>query len=106
MYRTGVVRQQRRADTPLPELHSWELRSWELRMLARLRPGILAHPKLHSPERPAARHHSGTRGGVRAGNADGPSRQRSAGEKCAPNGYGGEERDDAAADGQAHAASV
>jgi len=117
--RSEAVRRLRRADTPLPELYSWELR-----ILARLRPDILAHSKLHSPERPAtlrrsgilARpkfhsperfatlHRTGNRDDLRSGDADGPSRRNSAGGKCAPNGYGGEERDAAAADAQALAA--
>ncbi|HVG91846.1 MAG TPA: hypothetical protein VNB54_10195 [Alphaproteobacteria bacterium] len=99
--RTEAVRRQRRADTPLPELHSWELH-----ILARLRPGIPAHPKLHSPERPAALHRTGNQGGFRTGNVGGLSHGRSAGGKCAPNGYGDEERDAGAADAQAHAALV
>jgi len=118
MCRTEAVRQQRRADTPLPGLHSLELHSRELRVLARLRAGILAHLKLHSRERPAALQRSGILARPklrsperpaalhRAGNVDGPSHRSNADGKCAPNGYGGEERDAGAADAQAHAVSV
>ena len=44
-YRTGVVQQQRRVDTPLLELHSWELHDWELGILARPRPDTPVHQK-------------------------------------------------------------
>jgi hypothetical protein len=111
MCRTEAVRRQRRADTPLPGLHSLVLHSlglhsWELHILARLRPGTLAHSKLHSPERPAALHRTGNQDVLRTGNADGLSHGHSAGGKCVPNCYGDEERDAAAADAQAHAALV
>ena len=107
MCRIEAVRQRRRADIQLPGLHNLELHNLELRILARLRPDIPAHPKLHNPEHPAASlHRTDNQGGLHTGDADEPFRARSAGGKCAPNGYGDEERDAGVQDGQVHDALV
>jgi hypothetical protein len=99
-YRTEAVPRQRQADIPLPGLHNLELH-----ILARLQPDIPAHPKLHSPERPAAPlHRTGSQGGLNAGNVDAPFPDRNAGGTCAPNGHGGEEHAGGAQDEPAHAA--
>ena len=102
MYRISAVRQQRRAETPLPGLHNLGLH-----ILALPQRCTLARSKRRSLEHPVAlRRRTGNQGGLHTGNADALFLARNAGGTCAPNGHGGEERAADVWDDQVHDALV
>lgn len=92
----AALRQPRRADTPLPELH----------ILARLPPGNLAHPRPCNPEYPAEPRPHIYSQSQHTGDAGEPFPLHSPGGTYAQDWHGGEERGGDAMDEQAHDALV